>query len=369
MKFIDEASIKVEAGSGGNGCCSFLRLKFMPEGGPDGGDGGDGGSVIVMADEGINTLVDYRYTRSFRAENGEKGHGRNAYGKGGDDIVLRVPVGTMIYDEDTNEVIADLTQHMQKVCVAKGGRHGVGNAKFKSSVNRSPRRTIPGMPGEKRRLRLELKVLADVGLVGMPNAGKSTLIHALSAARPKVADYPFTTLYPNLGVVRVAQYQSFVIADIPGLIEGAAEGAGLGIRFLKHISRTRLLFHMVDILPPDGSDPVEAVNAITQELGKFSPELLERERWLVLNKLDLMSEEEANTLCDDIVKRLNWQGKVFRISGLSHAGTQELAREAMSFLDQYKAEHPEFAPIEPLELGRIDVADSSDDDFDDEDID
>lgn len=341
MKFIDEAEIKVEAGNGGNGACSFLRMKFMPEGGPDGGNGGDGGSIFMQADEGINTLVDYHYARQHRAQNGAKGRGRDCSGKAGEDLTLRVPVGTMIYDHDTDELICDLVKHGQVACVAKGGRHGVGNAAFKSSVNRSPTRTIPGMPGEKRNLRLELKVLADVGLVGMPNAGKSTLIHAVSAARPKVADYPFTTLYPNLGVVRVAQHQSFVIADIPGLIEGAAEGAGLGIQFLKHISRTRLLLHMVDILPPDESDPVEQVKAIAYELEKFSPELITKERWLVLNKVDLLPEEEAKALCDDIVKRLKWKGKVFYISGLSHEGTEVLSREAMSYLEQCQLEEVE----------------------------
>lgn len=338
MKFIDEAVIKVEAGNGGNGCCSFLRLKFMPWGGPDGGNGGDGGSIFMQADEGLNTLVDYRYTRAFRAQNGEKGMGRNSSGRGGEDLLLRVPVGTMIYDEDTGELIADLAVHGQSACVSKGGRHGIGNAAFKSSVNRAPRRTIPGTPGERRNLRLELKVLADVGLVGMPNAGKSTLIHAISAARPKVADYPFTTLYPNLGVVRVAQNQSFVIADIPGLIEGAAEGAGLGIRFLKHVSRTRLLLHMVDILPVDGGDPVEHVQAITRELEKFSPELMAKERWLVLNKVDLLLPEEAEELCADILKRLQWKGKVFVISGLGHEGTAELAGAAMAYLESVKSE-------------------------------
>lgn len=336
MKFIDEAKIRVEAGDGGNGCCSFLRLKFMPKGGPDGGDGGDGGSIYLVADENINTLVDYRYTRLFKAQTGQKGSGRNCSGKAGEDLFLRVPVGTMVYDEDTDELIADLTQHDEKALVGKGGAHGVGNSRFKSSINRSPRRTIPGQPGEKRNLRLELKVLADVGLVGLPNAGKSTLIHALSAARPKVADYPFTTLYPNLGVVRVSRFRSFVIADIPGLIEGAAEGAGLGIQFLKHVMRTKLLFHMVDIVPPDESDPVEHFNAITLELQKFSPELMEKERWLVLNKIDLLSAEEADMRCNDIVKRLGWKGKVFRISGLSHEGTQELARVAMSYLEREK---------------------------------
>lgn len=333
MKFIDEARIKVSAGDGGNGSCSFLRLKFMPNGGPDGGDGGDGGSIFLKADEGINTLVDYRFTKAFQAQNGEKGAGRDCSGRAGKDLTLRVPVGTMIYDEDTDELITDLTEHAQTACVAKGGAHGIGNARFKSSVNRAPRRTIPGQPGEKRNLRLELKVLADVGLVGMPNAGKSTLIHAISAARPKVADYPFTTLHPNLGVVRVSQHRSFVVADIPGLIEGAAEGAGLGIRFLKHVMRTRLLFHLVDIAPPDGKDPVDVVQTITEELKKFSPELLEKERWLILNKIDLLPENEVVEYCKDIVKRLGWTGKVFKISGVSHQGTGELIQEAMRYLE------------------------------------
>jgi GTP-binding protein len=333
MKFIDEAKIKVDAGDGGNGCCSFLRLKFMPEGGPDGGDGGDGGSIFLVADEGINTLVDYRFTKRFQAKNGTKGGTRNCTGKAGQDLFLRVPVGTMVFDEDTDELIADLTKNKEQVCVAKGGSHGVGNARFKSSVNRSPRKTIPGNPGEKKNLRLELKVLADVGLVGLPNAGKSTLIHAVSAARPKIADYPFTTLHPNLGVVRVSQHHSFVIADIPGLIEGAAEGAGLGIRFLKHVMRTRLLFHMIDVAPQDeDEDPVKQFKAITHELEKFSPELLEKERWLVLNKIDLVPEDEIDGLCKDIVKRLKWKGKVFRISGLSHEGTKELMFAAMEYL-------------------------------------
>ncbi|EKD55381.1 MAG: hypothetical protein ACD_60C00012G0006 [uncultured bacterium] len=334
MKFIDEAKISVQAGDGGNGCCSFLRLKFMPNGGPDGGDGGDGGSIFLLADEGINTLIDYRYTKAFQAVNGEKGRGRNCSGKAGGDLVLRVPVGTMIYDQDTDELMGDLIHHGQRMCVAQGGAHGIGNARFKSSINRSPRRTIPGRPGEKRNLRLELKVLADVGLVGMPNAGKSTLIHAISAARPKVADYPFTTLHPNLGVVRVSQHRSFVVADIPGLIKGAAEGAGLGIRFLKHVMRTRLLFHMVDVAPLDETDPVEIVRAITEELQKFSPELYAKERWLVLNKIDLLPEDIANVYCDDIVKRLQWTGKVFKISGLSHKGTDVLTQEAMRYLEQ-----------------------------------
>jgi GTP-binding protein len=332
MKFVDEAKISVEAGKGGNGACSFLRLKFMPFGGPDGGDGGDGGSVFLRADESINTLVDYRYIHTYKAENGENGSGSNCTGKSGGDLFLRVPVGTMIYDDETDELIADLAEPGEQACVAQGGRHGVGNARFKSSVNRAPRRTIPGQLGEKRHLRLELKVLADVGLVGLPNAGKSTLISAMSAARPKVADYPFTTLYPYLGVVRVSRFRSFVIADLPGLIEGAAEGAGLGIRFLKHVARTRLLFHVVDLAPIDGSDPVDNIRAIELELEKFDPELLQKERWLVLNKADLLPSGEEENAVKSIIERLNWQGKVFVISGLAHQGLEKLANDAMNYL-------------------------------------
>lgn len=332
MKFVDEAKIYVEAGKGGNGACSFLRLKFMPLGGPDGGDGGDGGSLYLQADESINTLVDYRYIRTYRAENGEKGGSRDCTGKSGQDLFLRVPVGTMVYDDDTSELIADLAQPGQVACVARGGRHGVGNARFKSSVNRAPRRTIPGEEGEKRNLRLELKVLADVGLVGLPNAGKSTLISAMSAARPKVADYPFTTLYPCLGVVRVSNFRSFVIADLPGLIEGAAEGAGLGIRFLKHVARTRLLYHVVDIDPLDGSDPVENVKVISAELSKYSDDLMNKECWLVLNKADLLPPDEAEAKCREIIEKLHWSGRVFTISGLARQGLDELARETMHYL-------------------------------------
>jgi len=335
MKFIDEAIITVEAGRGGNGACSFLRLKFMPFGGPDGGDGGNGGSVFLRADESINTLVDFRYVKDYKADDGEKGRGQNSSGKSGSDLSLRVPVGTMIYDADTDELIADLVAPDDTVCVAQGGRHGVGNARFKSSVNRSPRRTIPGGDGEKRNLRLELKVLADVGLVGLPNAGKSTLISAMSAAKPKIADYPFTTLYPNLGVVRVSRYRSFVIADLPGLIEGAAEGAGLGIRFLKHVSRTLLMFHVVDIAPMDETDPVENVKAITLELEKYNPELMQKERWLVLNKTDLLPEDEIQARCDDIVQRLNWKGRVFIVSGLAQKGLDDLAQQAMKYLEEH----------------------------------
>lgn len=333
MKFIDEAKIYVEAGKGGNGACSFLRLKFMPTGGPDGGNGGDGGSIFLRADESVNTLVDYRYVRTHQAQNGEKGGGQNCTGKSGEDLILRVPVGTMIYDDDTDEFIADLTIPGQIACVAQGGRHGVGNAAFKSSVNRSPRRTIPGQEGEKRNLRLELKVLADVGLVGMPNAGKSTLISAMSAARPKIADYPFTTLYPSLGVVSVSKFRSFVIADLPGLIEGAAEGAGLGIRFLKHVARTRLLFHVVDVAPIDGSDPADNVKAIAKELVKFSKELKVKERWLVLNKIDLLPPEEQEAHCRAIIKKLRWKGRAFMVSGHSKLGLEELAQEAMNYLE------------------------------------
>lgn len=333
MKFVDEARIYIEAGKGGNGACSFLRLKFMPFGGPDGGNGGDGGSVYLRADESINTLVDYRYMRTHKAEDGEKGGSRDCTGKSGQDLILRVPVGTIVYDDDTDEIIADLTEPEQLACVAKGGRHGVGNARFKSSVNRAPRRTIPGHEGDKRNLRLELKVLADVGLVGMPNAGKSTLISAMSAARPKVADYPFTTLFPYLGVVSVSNFRSFVVADLPGLIEGAAEGAGLGIRFLKHVARTRLLFHVVDVAPMDGSDPVENVQDISAELEKYGHDLLSKERWLVLNKVDVLPPEEVEQHCADIVKRLGWTGRVFIISGLAKQGLNDLTHEAMAYLE------------------------------------
>jgi GTP-binding protein len=329
MKFVDEAKINVEAGKGGNGACSFLRLKFIPNGGPDGGDGGDGGSIFLLADEGINTLIDYRFVHDYKADDGEKGGGRECTGKSGIDLVLRVPVGTVVFDDSTDECIADLTEANQKVCVAKGGRHGVGNVRFKSSVNRSPRKTIPGQLGEMRSLRLELKVLADVGLVGLPNAGKSTLISAMSAARPRIADYPFTTLYPYLGVVRVSAFKSFVIADLPGLIEGAAEGAGLGIRFLKHVSRTRLLFHVVDVLPPDESDPAAQVEAIANELQKYDPDLIVKERWLVLNKIDLLLPEEVDAHCQAIVDRLQWAGKIFKVSGAANIGLEELAQQAM----------------------------------------
>jgi GTP-binding protein len=333
MKFVDEATIKVKAGDGGNGAVSFRREKYVPFGGPDGGDGGDGGSVYLVADEGINTLVDFRYERSFQAQRGENGTGRNCTGKSGADLEIRVPVGTTVYDQDTEECMGDLVTPGQRLLVAQGGFHGLGNTRYKSSTNRAPRQSKPGTPGEQRELRLELKVLADVGLLGKPNAGKSTLIRAVSAARPKVAEYPFTTLYPNLGVVRIAPHRGFVIADIPGLIEGAAEGAGLGIQFLKHLGRTRLLLHVVDVLPADGSDPVADARAIAAELEKFSAELAQRERWLVLNKVDLLPESEREAHCRAIVEGLGWTGPVFQIAALSKLGTDRLMQRIMAHLE------------------------------------
>ncbi|MGY0218267.1 Obg family GTPase CgtA [Endozoicomonadaceae bacterium StTr2] len=336
MKFVDEAHIQVEAGKGGNGCLSFRREKYVPKGGPDGGDGGDGGSVYMQAENDLNTLVDYRYQRRYNAENGEPGRGSDCTGKKGEDLYLKVPVGTTIIDEDTDEIIGDLTQVGQVVKVAQGGFHGLGNARFKSSVNRAPRQTKPGTPGEARSLKLELKVIADVGLLGMPNAGKSTFIRSVSQARPKVAGYPFTTLVPNLGVVSVQKHRSFVIADIPGLIEGAAEGAGLGIRFLKHLARCRILLHLVDVAPYDGSDPVANAQSIINEIESFSPAMAERERWLVLNKVDLLPEEERQSICDNIVKNLNWTGRVYQTAAVSSQGTHELCHEIMMYIEELK---------------------------------
>jgi GTP-binding protein len=339
MKFVDEATIKVQAGNGGRGMVSFRREKFIPFGGPDGGDGGDGGSIHVVASRGLNTLADFRYQRSFKAKNGEPGGSADCSGRGGEDLEIVVPVGTVIYDTETEELLGDLAEEGQRLLVARGGKGGLGNQHFKSSTNRAPRRATPGYPGEKRELRLELKLLADVGLLGLPNAGKSTLISAVSAARPRIADYPFTTLHPNLGVVYVGEHKSFVMADIPGVIEGAAEGAGLGIRFLKHLQRTRLLLHLVDIAPPDPqADPVRDARVIVAELKRFSPELAARERWLVLNKLDLMTPEDADRRCRDIVRRLRWKGPVFRISGATRAGTKELCQAIMRRLDDIAAE-------------------------------
>lgn len=334
MKFVDEATIKVQAGSGGNGCMSFRREKFIENGGPDGGDGGFGGSVYLQADESLNTLIDYRYQRAFRAPNGDSGSSSECTGRSGEDLVLKVPMGTTVIDNETDEVIGDLSADGERLLVAKGGVRGLGNVRFKSSVNRAPRQTTPGKEGEARELRLELKVLADVGLLGLPNAGKSTFIRAVSAARPKVADYPFTTLVPNLGVVGLSGHRSFVVADIPGLIEGASEGAGLGIRFLKHLTRTRLLLHLVDIYPIDGSDPADAASAIINELALFSPTLHQRERWLVLNKIDTMPADEVQARVDEVVAALDWQGPVFAISAATGQGTGELCERIMNWLEE-----------------------------------
>ncbi|MEO6968397.1 MAG: Obg family GTPase CgtA, partial [Rhodanobacteraceae bacterium] len=323
MKFVDEAIIKVHAGDGGNGCASFRREKFIPFGGPNGGDGGSGGSVWLVADEGINTLVDFRHQRNFKAQRGENGMGSDMYGKGGQDTLIRVPVGTVITNIDTDEVIGDLAAHAQKLLVAQGGKGGLGNIHFKSSTNRAPSKSTSGTPGEARELKLELKVLADVGLLGMPNAGKSTFITAVSNARPKIADYPFTTLHPNLGVVRVAPEQSFVVADIPGLIEGASEGAGLGHQFLRHLQRTRLLLHIVDLAPfDDAVDPVAQAKAIVNELKKYDEKLYSKPRWLVLNKLDMVPAEEREARVKDFVKRFKWKGPVFQISALTREGCE-----------------------------------------------
>jgi len=342
MKFVDEAQIRVTAGTGGNGCVSFRREKFIPFGGPDGGDGGNGGSVWLVADEGLNTLVDFRHMRAFKAERGQGGMGSQMYGKGGEDSEVRVPVGTIVINVDTDEVIGDLTAHGQRLKVAQGGRGGLGNIHFKSSVNRAPRKFTPGTPGEVRDIKLEMRLLADVGLLGFPNAGKSTFIRAVSAATPRVADYPFTTLHPNLGVVRIGYDQSFVIADIPGIIEGAAEGAGLGIQFLRHVSRTSLLLHVVDIQPIDGSDPVEQVRTIEKELAEFDAELVERPRWLVINKSDVFSDEaELKRVADDIVARLEWKGPWFLVSAAGEIGTWDVCLKVQQFFDEEREKQRE----------------------------
>ncbi|MDA3914588.1 Obg family GTPase CgtA [Oleiagrimonas sp.] len=334
MKFVDEVQIRVKAGNGGNGCVSFRREKYIPFGGPDGGDGGRGGSVWLEADEGLNTLIDFRHQRVFKAPRGQDGMGSQMYGKGGEDMLVRVPIGTVVSNVDTDETIGDLTTHGQRLLVAQGGKGGLGNMHFKSSTNRAPRQSTDGTPGDERELKMELKLLADVGLLGFPNAGKSTFIRAVSAATPRVAGYPFTTLHPGLGVVRVEADRSFVVADIPGLIEGAADGAGLGIQFLRHVSRTRLLLQIVDILPMDGSDPVAQVRAIESELEQFDPELLQRPRWLVLNKTDLMADEvERRALAEDIVARLEWTAPWFMISAVARQGTLEICQRAQQFFD------------------------------------
>lgn len=338
MKFVDEAHIKVAAGNGGRGCVSFRREKFVPFGGPDGGDGGDGGSVTLRTRDGINTLADFRIERTFRAENGQPGGGKDMTGRGGSDTVVVVPVGTIVKDTETGELLGDLAKPEMELLVAKGGKGGWGNQRFKSSKNRSPRQYGPGLPGEQRALDLELKVIADVGLLGLPNAGKSTLISAVSAARPKIADYPFTTLYPNLGVIACGNQRSFVMADIPGLIEGAADGAGLGHRFLRHLQRTRVLLHLVDILPVDpNADPVRDAKAIVGELGKFSEDLLAKPRWLVINKSDLMPEDEARAKAISIAQQLGYQGPLFLISGVAHVGTTDLCEAVMRFIETAEA--------------------------------
>jgi GTP-binding protein len=335
MKFVDEASMKVQAGNGGRGCVSFRREKFVPFGGPDGGDGGNGGSVHLVARQGINTLADFRIQRTYKAKNGEGGSGNDCTGRGGEDLHIPVPVGTTVTDENTGEELGDLKSEGQTLKVASGGKGGFGNARFKSSTNRAPRQFGPGLPGEKRQLKLEMKVIADVGLLGLPNAGKSTLIRAVSAARPRVADYPFTTLYPNLGVVDVGQHRSFVMADIPGLIEGAAEGAGLGIRFLKHLDRTRVLLHLIDIAPLDPqADPVKDARAIVGELKKYSKSLAAKPRWLVLNKSDLLPPAEAKERAAQIVRRLRFRGPHFLISGATGEGTKPLTQAVMKFLEE-----------------------------------
>jgi GTP-binding protein len=344
MKLVDEADIRVTAGNGGNGCASFRREKFIPLGGPDGGDGGGGGHVWLIADENLNTLIDFRHQRQFRAQRGENGMSRQMYGKKGDDIEIRVPVGTVVTQIENEEVMGDLTEHGQRLKVAQGGRGGLGNIHFKTSTNRAPRKATTGTPGEERELRLELKLLADVGLLGFPNAGKSTFIRAVSAATPKVADYPFTTLYPNLGVVRVEQHRSFVVADIPGLIPGAAEGAGLGITFLKHVQRNRLLLHIVDAAPMEAdTDPVEQVRAIEAELEKFDPELIDRPRWLLLNKLDLLPEDEREARVAEILRALDWQSRWFPISAISREGTERVCQEVMRALDAQREAEQEAA--------------------------
>ncbi|HEK0513852.1 TPA: Obg family GTPase CgtA [Proteus mirabilis] len=332
MKFVDEAKILIVAGDGGNGCVSFRREKYIPKGGPDGGDGGDGGDVYMVADENLNTLIDYRFTKSYRAERGENGQSRDCTGKRGQDITINVPVGTRARDLATGEIIADLTVHGQKQIVAKGGFHGLGNTRFKSSVNRAPRQRTMGTPGESREVLLELMLLADVGMLGMPNAGKSTFIRAVSAAKPKVADYPFTTLVPSLGVVRMDSHQSFVVADIPGLIEGAADGAGLGIQFLKHLERCRVLLHLIDIDPIDGSDPVENAKIIISELEKYSDKLAQKPRWLVFNKVDLLDADEAKQKAQAIVEALGWEGDYYMIAAINQEGVKKLCWDIMEFL-------------------------------------
>lgn len=337
MKFVDEAIIKVDAGNGGHGCLSFRREKFIPFGGPDGGDGGDGGCVYLEGNKNLNTLVDFRYQRHYKAANGQSGMGGNCTGKQGDDLIIQVPVGTMAYDIDTGELLGDIREAGSRLLIAQGGFHGLGNTRYKSSINRAPRQTSQGSLGESRHVRLELRVLADVGLLGLPNAGKSTLIRAVSSAKPKVADYPFTTLHPGLGVVSIEAYKSFVMADIPGLIEGASTGAGLGHRFLKHLSRTCVLLHVIDIAPLDDSDPIESAKTILNELAAYNPDLLDKPRWLVLNKIDMIpDDEERHARIQSIINGLNWQGAVYQISAIRSEGTKQLSYDLMNLIDEMK---------------------------------
>ncbi|MDE0733399.1 MAG: Obg family GTPase CgtA [Gammaproteobacteria bacterium] len=336
MKFVDEAEIRVEAGKGGNGCLSFRREKYIEKGGPDGGDGGNGGNVYMQADASLNTLVDFRFVPLYRAESGKPGQGKNCTGRGGEDLLVRVPIGTSVIDVGTEEIIADLNTTEKQVMVAKGGVHGQGNTRFKSSTNRAPRKTTNGTPGEARLLQLQLRLVADVGLLGIPNAGKSTLIRATSAATPKVADYPFTTLVPNLGVISLGMERSFVMADIPGLIEGASEGAGLGFRFLKHLSRTRLLLHLIDVLPVDNSNPVDNAQKIVVEVEKFSDTLAKKERWLVLNKTDLIDKEAVAELKVELRKALNWTGDIHEISALNREGCDDLCQKLMVSIENHR---------------------------------
>lgn len=376
MKFVDEALIRVEAGDGGNGIISFRREKFVAKGGPNGGDGGDGGDVYLIADSNLNTLVDYQFEKLHIAQRGQNGMSTNCTGKRGDDLVLRVPVGTRAIDVDTNEVLGDLTKNGLKLMVAKGGWHGLGNARFSSSTNRTPRKKTNGTPGEVRNLRLELLLLADVGMLGLPNAGKSTFIRAVSSAKPKVADYPFTTLVPNLGVVRTESSKSFVIADIPGLIEGAAEGAGLGIQFLKHLERCGLLLHMIDVLPADGSDPAENAQVIINELGKYSDKLANKPRWLVFNKIDLVLEDELEVIKQNVIDTIGWDGPVYQVSAASRTHTDALCRDIQAYLDQLPKEAPKEQLLDPVQFkwddyhaDALNLADDldDDDDFDDDD--
>lgn len=373
MKFVDEAEIRVDAGDGGSGVASFRREKYVPDGGPDGGDGGDGGSVYLVADENLNTLIDYRFEKFHRAEGGKKGRSADCTGRKGADLDVLVPVGTRATDTETGEVLGDLTKHGQRMKAAQGGFHGLGNARFKTSTNRAPRQKTLGTPGDVRHLKLELMLLADVGLLGMPNAGKSTFIRSVSAAKPKVADYPFTTLVPNLGVVRMDAMRSFVIADIPGLIEGASDGAGLGIQFLKHLERCRVLLHIVDIMPADGSDPVENAKAIVGELEKYSPKLAAKPRWLVFNKVDLMFEDEATELCQDIAKRLDWNDDYHCISAVQGKGTEPLCRKAMDFIESLPADVADTSEEEEVGFrwdtyhkDTVDNYTDDDDDFDED---